>query len=223
MINCSGLGKNPCKRNKDSCMWLGKSKKCISIEELMQRRIEEKSAAHVALARKNAAITKAKRIAEWAAGGGGVGSIYLSIPVMERPVAPVTPPLKLKFPESSRPDLDPRSWWGQCSRCGTRTTHTHPLMNLYYCPQCTADPEWSTRILRTTYSPVEPPLPGGCGSINRTTSSSSLSSFNKRSRRRSTRRRSTRRRSTRRLRSRTARSRKSKSRVRRRRSRHKKY
>ena len=222
MVNCSGLGKNPCNRNRDSCMWLGKSKKCISIEELKQRSIAEKSAAHVAQARKNAAITKAKRIA-WSAAGGkyenyGAGTFWRRIPF-----APTTPPLKLKFPESSRPDLDPTSWWGQCARCGTRTTHTHPLTNLYYCPQCAADPEWSTRILRTTYSPVEPPLPGGCRRINRTTSSSSLSSFNKRSTRRRSRRRSTRRRSTRRLRSRTARSRKSKSRVRRRRSRHKKY
>ena len=222
MVNCSGLGKNPCKKN-EYCMWLNKSKKCTSIEELMQRHIAEKIADHVAQARVNAAKTKAKRIA---AGGGGAGSIY-----RRTSVAPITPPLKLNFPESSRPDLDPTSWWGQCARCGIRTTHTHPLMNLYYCPQCAADPEWSTRILRTTYSPVEPPLPGGCGSINRTTSSSSLSSFNKRSRRRSTRRRSrrrstrrrSRRRSTRRLRSRTARSRKSKSRISRRRSRHKKY
>lgn len=203
MINCSGLGKNPCNRNRDSCMWLGKSKKCISIEELKQRSIAEKSAAHVALARQNAAITKAKRI-EWSAAGGkyenfGAGTFWRRIPF-----APTTPPLNLKFPESSRPDLDPTSWWGQCTRCGIRTTHTHPLTNLYNCPQCVADPEWSTRAWSTHT---------GASSFNK------RSSRRRRTRRR-TRRRSTRRRSTRRLRSRTTRSRKSKSRVSRRRRRH---
>ena len=205
-------------------MWLGKSRKCISIEELMQhafKSIAEKSAAHDA-----AVETQA------------VQSRHMPAQQLARVPLPSVPGLS-----------GCESWWGRCSRCRIQTTHAHPWREgRYCCPPCAADPGWVERARSTAptqrwpglggwkwdFGAQEPdrpavPLPGGCGSINVT----SLSSFNKRSRRRSrrrrstrrrsTRRRSTRRRSTRRLRSRTARSRKSKSRVRRRRSRHKKH